>query len=316
MLLKKKYFIVFLLIFSTYIRAQKNIEDYKSEILSEDEMIITANKAIKLIQENKTGDFKNLFADDIKRNITDSQIKLLIDQLNKLFKDEGLPTDKRDVIPSLQASIKAKDTIFINNINYNYKSSKSLIFSFLKNYGTNKLVGVHLKEKPLNTGNYRPSIKQIESFTFNIEDIKSFRIYYDEGNKKTKFKNEIGYFAIQGDLEKLKKSGIKPIIENIFKDLLKSKYESVDIFNNSLERGENPKFIQAEFTLKDRPYLISLYLPLKKDQKYSGKIVLMEKEYQNLGYQFILDQNDYLNIVKEFPKILDLKLDNFYEDKP
>ncbi|AYM99822.1 hypothetical protein [Chryseobacterium sp. 3008163] len=176
---------------------------------------------------------------------------------------------------------------------------------------------MHLQDKPLNSKNYRPNVKQIENFNFNVDDITSFRIYYDEGkNKRTKFKNEIGYFAIQGGAEEFEKSKIKPIIKNIFSDLTKSKYESVDVFNNPLQRGENPKFIQIEVALKDKPYLIFIYLPLLKDQKYSGKIVLMEKEYQNLGYQFILNQNDYLNIVKEFPKILDLKLDNFYEEKP
>ncbi|RXM51637.1 hypothetical protein [Chryseobacterium sp. CH25] len=316
--LRKFSLLLFLVTLSIHhLQAQKNIEDYKNEILSEDKMLITTNKAIKLIQESKSEDFKNLFADDIKKNITDSQIKQLIVQLNNLFKTEGIPTDKRDITPSLHASVKGKDTLFLNNINYNYKSSKSLIFSFSKNYGTDKIIGLHLKEKPLNSGNYRPNIKQIESFQFNIDDIKNFRIYYDEGkDKKTKFKNEIGYFVIQGDAEKLKKTGIKSIIENIFSDLSKSKYESVNIFNQPLDRGENPNFIQIEFALKDKPYLISLYLPLKNDQKYSGKIVLMEKEYQNLGYQFILDQNNYTNIVKEFPRILDLKLDNFYEDIP
>lgn len=304
------------LVFSIYLKAQ-NIEDYKSEILAEQEMLITTSKAIQLIEENKSKDLKNLFADDIKNGITDSQIQQLTNQLNKLFKAEGIPTDKRDILPSLQATVKEKDTIFINNINYNFKSSKCLIFSFLKRYGTNKLAGIYLKEKNLTTGNYRPNIKQLESFNFNINDIKNFRIYYDEGkSKKTKFKNEVGYFAIQGNLEKLEKSGIKPVIEAIFSDLLKSKYQSVDVFNNTLERGENPSFIQIEFSFKSQPYLISLYLPLQKDQKYSGKIVLMQKEYQNLGYQFILNQNDYSDIVKEFPKILNLKLDNFYEDKP
>ncbi|MET3536225.1 hypothetical protein [Chryseobacterium limigenitum] len=316
-ILKRFSLILALIFFCNYLRAQKSIENYKSEILSEDEMLITTGKALKLIQENKPLDLKNLFTEDIRKNITDSQIKQLTEQLNSFFKTETIPTDKRDILPSLQASVNNNNTIFINNINYNFKSSQTLIFSFLKKYGTKELSGISLQNKPLNSKNYRPSIKQIENFNFNIDDVTHFRIYYDEGkNKHTKFKNEIGYFAIQGDSEEFEKSKIKPIIKNIFSELTKSKYESVDVFNNSLQRGENPKFIQIEVALKDKPYLLFLYLPLLQDQKYSGKIVLMEKEYQNLGYQFILNQNDYLNIVKEFPKILDLKLDNFYEEKP
>ncbi|HCA05802.1 hypothetical protein [Chryseobacterium sp.] len=311
-----KHIILILIIFAGYTKAQTP-DNFKSEILSEDEMLITTGKALQLIQENKPADFKNLFAPDIRKTITDSQIVQLTEQLNSLFKNEKIPTDKRDILPSLQVTGNNKDTLFVNNINYNFKSSKTLIFSFLKKYGTKELAGVHLKNKPLNTGNHRPNLKQIEDFKFNVDDITWFRIYYDEGpNKITKFKNETGYFAIQGDSEKLEKSGIKPILKNIFSDLAQSKYESVDIFNDSLKRGEDPKFIQIEFSLKGEPYLISLYFPLLDHQNYSGKIVLMEKEYQNLGYQFILNQSDYLNMVKEFPKILDLKLDNFYEDKP
>jgi len=316
-ILKSFSLILVLIASSNCLRAQKNIENYKSEILSEDEMLITAGKAIKLIQDNRPLDLKNLFSADIRKNITDPQIKQLTEQLNSFFKTEPIPTDKRDILPSLQASVNNNDTIFINNINYNFKSSQTLIFSFLKKYGTKELSGIRLQDKPLSSKNYRPNIKQIENFNFNVDDVTHFRIYYDEGkNKRTKFKNEIGYFAIQGDAEKFEKTKIKPIIKNIFSDLTKSKYESVDVFNDPLQRGENPKFIQIEFALKDKPYLIFIYLPLIQDQKYSGKIVLMEKEYQNLGYQFILNQNDYLNIVKEFPKILDLKLDDFYEEKP
>lgn len=293
------------------------LNNYRSEILSENEMIETTKKAIVLIQNNSYKGFKDIFALDISQNIPDEQIKNIVDKINMLFKMEGIPTDYEDIIPSLKLTINGNDSIFINQITYNYKSSKILTFSFLKKYGTQKIAGVFLNQKPSTPTNVKPTITKIENFNFNVNDITRFRIYYSEGkNKKTKYKNVTGVFAIQGDAEKLTQTGLKPIINKIFDDLKKSKFEKVEVVNTTLQRGDNPKFIQILFDLKDKPYSILIYLPLKDEGLYTGKIVLMQGEYSNLGYLFTLNKEDYSIVVKEFPKIINMKLNDFYDENP
>ena len=310
----------------TQTKADKNsIDNYKTEILPETEMRITTDKAVKLIQNKNYDELKKMFADDISKNISDQQIIQLVDQINLLFKNEGIPTGNENILPALNASMNGKDTIFVNNIMYNFKpisdgtnsSQKVLTFSFLKKYGTQKLVGANVKTNPLSAGNSKPTIKPFESFNFSVSDIIRFRIYYDEGaNRHTQFKNETGYFAIEGDASTLEKSGVKTIVESIFSDLGKSKFEKVEPFNSTLNRGDKVKFIQAEFGFKDKPYTLFVYLPIENGGQYSNKIIVMQKQYVNLGYVFVLNQKDYSKIISEFPKIAVLKLDNFYVDKP
>lgn len=304
---------------------KKSIDNYRSEILPENEMRLSTDKAVKLIQTKSYKEIKMLFADDIAKNISDQQITKLVDQINLLFQKEGVPTGDENILPALNASMIGKDTVFVNNIMYNYKpvsdgknsSQKVLTFSFLKKYGTKKLVGVTVKTNPLSAGNSKPTIKPLEFFNLGISDITRFRIYYDEGaDRHTKFKNETGYFAIEGDASTLEKSGIKTIVQSMFSDLAKSKFEKATSFNSTLNRGENVKYIQAEFGFKDKPYTLFIYLPIENGGRYDNKIIVMQREYANLGYEFILNQADYPKIITEFPKIADLKLDNYYVDKP
>lgn len=300
---------------------KNDISNYKIEILSEEEMRFTTDKAVLLIQNKNYTEFKHLIVEDIAKNISEQQIIQIVDQINEIFKTEGIPTGNENILPALNATLNGNDTIFINNILYNFKpinnSQKVLTFSFLKQYGTDKIAGVNLNTNPLSSANAKPTIKQIEKFDFNVSDISNFRIYYDEGvDRKRKFKNEIGYFAIQGDLNTLRESGILPIIETIFSELKKSNFKSVKTFNSTLNRGESAKYIQAEFGFKNLPYSIFIYLPIKNGGQYENKIIVMQREYVNLGYEFTLNQNDYLKIKSEFPKIAEMNLENFYLDKP
>ena len=238
-----------------------------------------------------------------------------------LFQKEGIPSGRNNVVPAIQTSINGTDTLFINKIMYNYQPtemepySKILSFTFLKKYGTKKLAGINLGTD--SQKGQSPTIEKLDKFLFNVEEIKQFRIYYDEGkNRKTRFKNETGFFAVEGDLKTLNESGIRPIIETIFEDLEQSTFEKVEVFNTSLDRGTNPSFIQIEILLKDKPFLIFVYLPIEDDGTYSDKIILMQKEYANLGYKYILSQEDYKNITTEFPKISKLNLKKYYHDNP
>lgn len=302
----------------------KNIVNYKAEILSEDEMRVTTDNAVKLIQNKNYTDFKNLFAQEIAKNISDEQITQLVDQINILFQKEGVLTGNDNILPSLNATANGGDTLFVNNIMYNFEPFSDgansfqhvLLFSFLKKYGTQKLVGVNVKTNPLSAGNAKPTIKRLDKFKFDIAYINRFRIYYEEGEqRKTSFKNETGYFAIEGDLATLEKSGLKPTIATILLELSKSKFERVETFNSTINK-DNVNFIQIELGFNDKPYNLQIYLPIKNGGQYTNKIILLQKEYANLGYEYILNQKDYPKTTTEFPKIAEMKLDEYYLDKP
>lgn len=303
---------------------KKNIDNYKSEILPEDEMRVTADKAVKLIQDKNYKELKNLFAQDIAQNISDQKITQLVDQINILFQKEGVPKGNDKIVPSLNATINGNDTVFVNNIMYNFKSFSDgnssfqyvLLFSFLKKYGTQKLVGINVKTNPLSAGNAKLTIKPLDNLKFNSSDISRFRIYYDEGqNRKTKFKNEIGYFAIEGDLIKLEQSGLKPIVDILLSELSKAKVEQAKPFNTTIDK-DDVTFIHIELGFKDKPYSLQVYLPIKNGGQYAGKIVVRQEEFANLGYEYILSQSDYPKATREFQKIAAMKLDAYYLEKP
>src|SRR5574343_685391 len=121
---------------------RNNIDNYKSQIMSEDEMRITTDKAVILIQDKNYKELKNLFAQDIAQNISDQQIVQLIDQINILFQKSGVPMGNENILPSLNATLIGKDTVFVNNIMYNFKPFSDgknsyqyvLLFSFVKKY--------------------------------------------------------------------------------------------------------------------------------------------------------------------------------------
>lgn len=284
-------------------------------------MMATAEDAIEFIKNNQLEAFRELFAEDVSKGITDDQLTQLTAYLNMLFQKEGVPSGENNVFHGIQVSIVGADTIFINKIMYHYKSkeaeafSKVLSFNFLNKYGTKKLFGVWLEVD--GHKDQKLTIEQLNEFVFNIEDVLQFRIYYDEGRKrKTKFKHKIGYFAIEGDLNTLKVSRLKPIIEAVLEDLKQSRFEKVEVFKTSLDTGEAPSFVQIEILLKNKPYTIFLYLPIEDNGVYSDEIVLLQKEYANLGYKYILKQSDYKKITAELPKIGQLNLEEFYEDNP
>ena len=303
-------------------RPELNLEnyDYKSSVLPDDEMKETSSKAVQLIQNKNYKAILNLIAEEVAETIPEKQLEQLVDHLHGLFEKNGVPTED-DIDVGIQLYVEGKDTVFINKILYNFRPTAKepnamvVTFAFLKKYGTQQLAGIFWGIDGIKDA--KPNFAQIDKFDFSIHDIERFRIYYDEGlMRKTKFKNEIGFFAIEGDLNTLNEAGLTPIVEAMFDELKKSYYEKVEVLNSSFYRGSKPSFIQIEIGLKNKPYGIFIYLPIEDDGIYANKVVFIQKELGNLGYKFILNQDNYPTIRHDFPKIAKMELEKFYHDNP
>jgi hypothetical protein len=60
----------------------------------------------------KYNEFKKPIVDDVSRNISEQQIIQIVDQINEIFKIEGVPTGNENIIPALKA------TLFKNEIGH------------------------------------------------------------------------------------------------------------------------------------------------------------------------------------------------------
>ncbi|MEM9820046.1 MAG: hypothetical protein AAF985_03200 [Bacteroidota bacterium] len=154
--------------------------NYEAALLPENEMIETSKRAIELIRKRQLKPLRALFANEIAAGISDKELQQLTDHLNALFEKEGIPSGEENVVPGIKISLNDTDTIFINEIVYNYQASKTepyakvLTFSFLKQYGTQKLVGINLGSD--GQKNKIPSIEPLIEFSFDINDISQFRL--------------------------------------------------------------------------------------------------------------------------------------------
>lgn len=303
----------------------KNITEHEKRIMSEDEMRITTDKAVRHIQAEDNIKLKELLASDISKNVTDDQVKELVRQINFLFDQIGVPSGNESIIPSLKASINGTDTIFLNFIDYYFepqtengtKFQQVLRFAFMQEIGPDSLIGINLEVNPFGQTNIELDIKALDRLNINVSDISAFRVYYDEGlNRKTKFKNELGIFAIQGDRKELVSSGLSSIFENIFTELKRQTLPEGEVFNGLLERGDGANYIQVEFALDNKSYIIFIYLQIDDEGNFSDEIIIIQKQYANLGYLYTLKQSNYPTTVSEFSKIPKLELDDYYELKP
>lgn len=303
----------------------KDINKHEDRIMSENEMRITTDRAVRIIQSEDHVRLKKLLASRISRNVTDYQAKNLISQINTLFDKMGVPTGNENIIPSFGASINGADSIFLNFVDYYFepqtengtKFQQVLRFTFLQEIGPDSLIGIHLEANPFGQTNMNLDIQPLERLKININDISAFRIYFDEGlNRKTKFKNELGIFAIQGDKEKLVSSGLSSTFEPIFLELEKNTLPKETVFNGLLDRGDGANYIQVEFVFTNKPYTIFIYLQLDGNGNFEDEILIIQKQYANLGFLYKLKQSSYPQIVTEFSKIPDLDLKDYYELKP
>lgn len=295
-----------------------------NKILKADELTKTSLTAIDFIRANDYSGLKNLFADDIKKNIKEEQLQSVGKLINELIARDGLPSGE-NVQPRLTKKINGKDTLYINVIAFVFKGGdgkanpykKEITFSFLEKYGTGKIAGINVTSDPLNASGLQVKITKLDSFKLNSSNIKLYRVYYDEGeNKKTQFGTNKGIFALQGDKSTLIKSQINVLFDKIFKELSKVKIEKVEEFKTPLNRGDNTQFIQAEFMFDNLPYGIFIYLPITTNTHYKDKIIVRQMQAANLGYQYYIDIAGNDELIGYLKSIISKDWSTYYVENP
>jgi hypothetical protein len=161
-------------------------EKYKNEILSKEELIATTKKAIGYIKNENYESFKGLFILPLLEKTTDEEFTVLLRKLKSFLSNNDIP-DRDEINVALSFKLRGKDTLITNKVLYRFNDSENTImsFSFLKYYGSNKLVGINLNKNPLKSNSNDIKIIPISNFNFNIEDVESFNLYYSDKKPST-----------------------------------------------------------------------------------------------------------------------------------
>nr|WP_298994627.1 hypothetical protein [uncultured Allomuricauda sp.] len=289
-------------------------EKYSDKILKETELRATTDKAIEFIKTNHVDSLIGSFPKSISNSIPENQLTELIRKINTLIKEEGIPKES-NIQPALRAVPRGKDTLFVNQIYYKFKS-KILMFSFLKEFGSSQIAGMNLMDDPFSGNGVKPNFEASDKFEFDLNNLSHFRVYYKEIKPITKFDKNIGVFAVEGNSEVFKDSGLKERFKPIIKELSKSKFENKEIFNQLLYRGDEVEFIQAELGFSDKEFGLFFYMPIKGGKISIDNIILRQKQYSNLGYQYTLLKKDYPIMVKYLTEIIKMDLEKYYLSNP
>jgi len=316
-----RYFILQTLFFLTVLSCKS--QD-KTKALNADELTRTSLTAMNFIKQNDYLNFKNLFAEDIVKNVKEEQLQAVFKFINDLVAKEGIPNGD-NIQPRLTMKTKGVDTLYINVIAFIFNNSDSktnpykqeITFSYLEKYGTSKIAGINVTADPLNARGLRISLVKLDSLILRSADIKLYRVYYDEGeHKKTQFGKNKGVFALEGDKAKLVSSKLNLQLDNVFKELQKVKFEKIEEFRTALNRGDKTQFIQAEFMFENLPYGIFIYLPIKTDTNYKDKIIVRQQQAANLGYQYYIDIKGNELLIEHLKQIIRTDWKGYYVDEP
>lgn len=295
----------------------------KREDFNEKSIEMTSKKAISYIQAKDYESFKSLFPPEILKTINDDQLKKVIDNSFDLIKYYGKPSGD-EIQHSVSLRFADNDSVYFHNVAYVFKNKNQsgnpydyeILFSFLEKYGSDKIVGFNINSKPLEAQNVKPTIPSLDNLKLNSENVKLYRIYYDEGERKTKFGNNIGVFAIQGDKDSYVNSKLNLIVKDIFKELEAVVLEDPQVFTSPLNRGINLEFIQAEFMMTDKNYGVFIYLPLGNGGNLSDSIIIRQQQFANLGFQYYISKKHNQRLAELLESIKSKDWRNYYLQNP
>jgi hypothetical protein len=121
--------------------------------LKEKDLRATTAKSIGLIKEKNYPAFRAMFAPEIAKDIPEKQMNDLVDQINAFLARKEFP-DEANIVLMQNSYPYNGDTVHTSDIIYKFDNpahsinsySRALRFSFIKEYGSDKLAGVNLTD--------------------------------------------------------------------------------------------------------------------------------------------------------------------------
>ncbi len=290
---------------------------------SENNIEKTSEIALKYIQSKDYESLENLFPKAILNTIKPEELKHVSDIAFELLNKYGKPSAE-NIQHSISLRYNGKDSIYLHNVAYIFKSNNQngnpydyeILFSFIEKYGSSKIIGFNINSKPLDASNVKLSITKLNNIKLSAEEVKFYRVYYDEGVKITQFGDNKGVFALQGDKNTFYSSKLKLLFQKIFDELEDVKFDKIEVFTTPLNRGEKPEFIQADFMMTDRNYGLFIYLPIKNGGTLSDYIIIRQEQFANLGYQYYISKKQNLQLVELLESIKSKDWGKYYLQNP
>ncbi|WP_436515408.1 hypothetical protein [Ekhidna sp. To15] len=147
-----------------------------------------------------------------------------------------------------------------------------------------------------------------------------FRIWYDggEGNNK-KYRNEIGYYAVSGDLEDMDEIGVRSKFQQIFDLLNKADFDSLDFqYLRDREVG-TPEWIYLRMKFNNEykdlgEFEISCFIKEEEGKKEIMSDYIIFKHTDKTRY--LLNKRDNPELVNLLTQIGRYDYEEFYERYP
>lgn len=284
----------------------------------------TAKKSLTYIQENKTDSLKGLLNSKVLKMSKPEQIDWLMREGKSVLDNCKYPNDT-SILKSHKTNYSMGGTQVIEMFSFPFQSKvhKDSVKYFHITIVDNEIHRLFLNEYP-------PGIRIIEpkhsephkdKIDMQVDNLKWFRIWYDGGlyNKK-KFKNEIGFYAVSGDKQKLEEIGVQDKFQKLFGLINSAEFDSLDF--NYLRDNEvgDPEWIYLRMKFNNEEYKklgefeISYFLKEEQGKKEIMSDFIIFKHTDKTRYLMRKDKNQ--DIVKILTDIAHYDYGGYYERYP
>ena len=283
-----------------------------------------AQKTLKFIQENKVDSLKRLINQKVLNLTKPDKFDWLIREGKNVLDNFEYPHDTI-VLKSKRTNYSVGGKQIVNMFCFPFKSKthKDSIKYFHITILDNEIYGLLLNDYPPGRRIIEPrhSEPHKDKINMQIENLKWFRIWYDGGKYNSKkYKNEIGYYAVSGNKEKLTEIGVKDKFQTMFNLINNVKFDSVDFKYLREDEVGDPEWIYLRMRFDNEEYKnlgefeISYFINEEqgKNEKMSDYIIL--KHTDKTRYFIRKDKNqDIVNILTE---IAHFDYGDYYESYP
>lgn len=321
--IKLSFFAFFILLISSC-KFSYNEPSKIDNKLNQTSSLVLAKKSLRFINENKSDSLKLLLNPKILKMVKPEQFDWLMKEGKIVIDNYEYPNDTL-VIKSQQTnySLTGKQLVEMYSFPFKHKTHKDSLKYFHITIADNEIYRLFLN-------NYAPGITFIEpkhtephkdKINMQTENLKWFRIWYDGGKGNNKrFKNEIGYFAVSGDKEKLEDIGIKNKFQKLFDLINNIKFDSLDFKYMREDEVGDPEWIYLRMKFNNEEYKnlgefdISYFIKEENGKKEIMSDYIVLKHTEKTRYLIKKEKNpEIVNVLNE---IAHYDYSGYYESYP